>query len=116
MTDAGGLGGQVSSTDERSGDAREATRAFPPDDGDDIVVIPGDTGESGKRARGRPFLIGVTTLALLVAVGVIAFLARDDSSPRVQTTAPPPAPTVPIVAKKSPTTVVRKTPKPTVAV
>lgn len=88
----------MATTEDRDGNAVEATRAIPVA-GDGIVVIPGGGDLEGPR-RARVMLVGGVIIAVLALVVGIAVAARDaGSTTRVRTAAPPILPSRPLVSK-----------------
>jgi hypothetical protein len=110
----------VATTDERGG-SLEKTRAVPAQEapaaeGDDIVVIPADSGDPlGPSRRGIVAAAGI--VAILVIVGAIALVARHSSpSTRLQTAPQSTVAQIPVVAKGPKLTPVKPKTGPPIAV
>src|SRR5436305_8149898 len=95
----------VASTDDRGG-AVDTTRLITAE-GDDIVVVPGGTGDPERPRRPRRIAVWAAIVAVVVLGAAIAVAAQHNgSTPRVRTTAPPTFAPKPLVAKVHPKTTV----------
>jgi hypothetical protein len=104
----------VATTDERGG-SLETVHEIPVD-GDDIVVVPGGTGDPLGPSR-RNIVAGAGIVAILVIIAVVALVARHSgSTTRVRTTSPTTLAPVPIVANGKPTPSAPKKSGPPIAV